>query len=119
MALKQLYPTANPLLDYTVIDNGSGPQVIYWNESKLGAQPSTAQLAAALAQVRSAQDSRNIRRARLRALVSTIVGKDVVSLSALEVRAILAIVLERLGVLDDTGRIQPVVLWGESDEIGE
>ena len=41
-----LYPNADPSSDYEVRDDGSGPYIAYWNEAKLGPQPTPQELAA-------------------------------------------------------------------------
>jgi hypothetical protein len=60
-ALMALYPAANPITDWTVVNNGT-PVITYWNPS-LGAQPTQSQIdavtqaqvdAAKLAKLRSA-----------------------------------------------------------------
>lgn len=42
--LEWKYPTADGSIDYRVQDDGSGPYIAYWNEQKLGPQPTTEQL---------------------------------------------------------------------------
>jgi len=58
-ALAYLYPSAIPLVDYGVQDDGQGPYIAFWSAA-LGAQPTAAQLqaagdAAALATARAAK----------------------------------------------------------------
>ena len=48
-ALLTLYPHANPMRDFIVQDDGSGPHITYWDEA-LGPQPTQAQIDAADAQ---------------------------------------------------------------------
>jgi len=45
--IKHLYPNADPLLDFELRDNsdGKGPYITKWNAAKLGAQPTSLQLA--------------------------------------------------------------------------
>ena len=45
-ALNCLYPNADPLVDYTVSDDGTGPKIVRWDEVKLGVRPSVETLAA-------------------------------------------------------------------------
>jgi hypothetical protein len=58
-ALAYLYPSAVPLVDYSVQDDGQGPYIAFWSAA-LGARPTAAQLqaasdAAALAVTRAAK----------------------------------------------------------------
>lgn len=46
LVLRHLYPDADPLRDYTVADDGSGPRLIAWNLA--APQPTPAELDAAL-----------------------------------------------------------------------
>lgn len=46
LIILQLYPQAVSLLDFIVSDDGSGPRITYWDEAKLGPQPTGEQLAA-------------------------------------------------------------------------
>jgi uncharacterized protein YkwD len=65
-AIRVLYPAADPLRDYSVSDDGSGPQIARWDEDRLGPIPTPEQIAvvtdadvaaARLAMVRSAARS--------------------------------------------------------------
>lgn len=44
--LRHLYPSANPLADYRIQDDGSGPYIAHWDEAKLGPRPTQEELAA-------------------------------------------------------------------------
>lgn len=42
--LRHLYPSANPLADFRVQDDGSGPYIAHWDEAKLGPRPTQEEL---------------------------------------------------------------------------
>jgi len=44
LILRHLYPNANPLADYRVQDDGSGPYIAHWDEAKLGPRPTQEEL---------------------------------------------------------------------------
>lgn len=46
LVLKHMYPNADSIADYGTQDDGDGPRIAYWNETKLGPQPTSTQLAA-------------------------------------------------------------------------
>jgi hypothetical protein len=45
-SIQYLHPSAIQLVDYQIIDNGTGPTIELWNTAKLGPQPTAEQLAA-------------------------------------------------------------------------
>lgn len=45
--IEYLYPAARPLLDYVLVDRGSGPVIEFWNTGTLGSQPSAQTIATA------------------------------------------------------------------------
>lgn len=49
LIISYLFPNASPISDYTCQDNsdGNGPFIAFWNETKLGPQPTQEQLLAA------------------------------------------------------------------------
>lgn len=53
-ALAYLYPSADPLKSWTVVDDGTGARIRYWNPA-LGAQPTQAELDAAALPATQAQ----------------------------------------------------------------
>lgn len=55
-----LYPSASLLTDVSLIDNGFGPYVAAWNASKLGPQPTQAQLDAAIPAAEAAKAKQDI-----------------------------------------------------------
>ena len=59
-AIKHLFPSADPLVDFTLQDNndGKGPFIARWDAAKLGAQPTLAQLAAVKTEADTAQANR-------------------------------------------------------------
>lgn len=59
----------------------------------------------------AAENALAARKARLRADAASSVGKDVATLRQPESNALLALVLARLGALDDEGRVKALDLW--------
>lgn len=49
--IKTLFPNAVFGADYVVGDDGTGPKIVYWNESKLGPQPTEADIVAEAARI--------------------------------------------------------------------
>jgi hypothetical protein len=47
--MQSVSPPPVPLVDFTTHDNGSGPQIVQWNTTRLGPQPTAQQLAAVTA----------------------------------------------------------------------
>lgn len=45
--LKHLYPNAEPLVDFVLVDAGSGPAIKFWDEAALGPQPTDKEILAA------------------------------------------------------------------------
>jgi hypothetical protein len=44
LIVQYLYPDANPIRDFCVQDDGSGPRIAKWDEAKLGKQPTENEL---------------------------------------------------------------------------
>ena len=57
LILRHLYPDADPLRDYTVADDGSGPQIVAWHLPT--PQPTPAELEAALPAAQAAAEARS------------------------------------------------------------
>ena len=114
-AFAHLYPDAQPLVDYILQDDGDGrgPYLATWH---LPGDPPDEQ--AALAAIR-AFDAAAVDRATKQATkqarqsgdASGAVGKAVATLKQNELNALLELLLERAGALDDEGRVKPVDLW--------
>ncbi|GAA5513663.1 hypothetical protein Dcar01_02407 [Deinococcus carri] len=56
LILRHLYPAADPLRDYTVADDGTGPRITAWHLPT--PQPTPAELAAALPAAQAAAQAR-------------------------------------------------------------
>lgn len=65
-ALEVLYPTAKPLVDWVVTDDGTGPRLTFWSPA-LGPEPTPAQLAAVTDQ--QVTDARRAKEPFLRDLI--------------------------------------------------
>lgn len=42
--VRTLFPSASPLADYRIHDDGSGPYIAHWDEAKLGPRPTQEEL---------------------------------------------------------------------------
>ncbi len=71
-ALRHLYPTADPLRDYRLQDDGSGTYIRFWNTAILGPQPTDAQITAAIADYDAAQAAKTADRTALRDRLSAL-----------------------------------------------
>jgi hypothetical protein len=91
----------------------AGKLNITWQRSEAPPDEATIRAAiAALPQKRAAQEAKIAgRRQRLRRLAEGAVGKDVTNLSQAERNAVVALFLERNGVLDDDGAVRPLAEW--------
>jgi len=114
-ALRQLFPNADPMRDYELRDdsNGNGPYIAAWNLQ--GTQPTPAQLAAAsdaydAAEAQAASEAQALRTQVINAANSA-VGIVITSLTAAQVRALLAVVLHKGGALDKDGKVRPLGQW--------
>lgn len=112
-ALRYLFPTANPLRDYEVRDEGTGAFIAAWRLQ--AAQPSEAELRAAsdaydAAQAQAASEAAALR-TRVRTTAQSAVGVLITDLTAAQVRALLAVLLWKGGALDKDGRIRPLSEW--------
>jgi hypothetical protein len=108
-ALESLAPGSGA----SVVAGPDGQPLISWQRAE--PVPDAAALRAAIAALaarRAAQEARlAARRQRLRQLAQSAVGKDVGALTPAEQRAVLALLLEKLGVLDDDGNVLPLADW--------
>ncbi len=114
-ALKQLFPNADPLRDYEVRDEGSGPFIARWHLAQ--AQPTALQLQAAsdaydLAQAQAASEAEALR-TQVRTVAQSAVGIVITNLTAAQVRALLAVLLWKGGALDKDGKIRPLTDWAD------
>jgi hypothetical protein len=114
-ALAQLFPEADPLRDYTIQDDGDGPYIAAWHLAQ--AQPTLAELQTASDAYDLAQAQADAAAQALRTQVVTVaqsaVGVVITSLTAAQVRALLAVLLWRAGALTDAGAIRPLAQWAE------
>lgn len=55
LALQKLFPSADPTLDFVLVDDGKGPHIEKWDTVKLDAQPTAAQITQAKADVSAAR----------------------------------------------------------------
>lgn len=114
-ALTYLYPNARPLVDYELTDNsdGRGPQITAWRLP--GAQPTEAELDAASATYDAAQTQRDADAQALRQKVVTVarsaVGQTIDTLTAAQVRALVAVLLWKAGALTKDGAVKPLGSW--------
>lgn len=113
-ALASLFPTANPLRDYTIQDNGSGAAIVAWHLQ--AAQPTPAELQAASDAYDAAKAQVDADAAALRAQVISVaqsaVGIVITNLTAAQVRALLAVLLYKNGALTPAGAVKPLAEWG-------
>lgn len=114
-ALRQLFPDASPITDYEIRDDGGGPYIAAWHLAE--PQPTPAELQAASDAYDAAQAQADAAAAALRSQVVTVaqsaVGVVITSLTAAQVRALLAVLLWRAGALTDAGAIRPLAQWAE------
>ncbi len=112
-ALRYLFPNANPLIDYRIEDSGNGSTITAWNLPD--PQPSAAQLQAASDAYDAQQAQQASDAAALRTLVrntaQSAVGVALTSLTAAQVRALLAVLLWKNGALDKSGTVRPLDEW--------
>jgi hypothetical protein len=112
-ALAHLYPTAQPLIDYELRDDGAGAYIARWSLSE--PQPTPAQLEAASAAYDAAAAARAAAAQQLRQQVVTLaqsaVGVRIDQLTAAQVRALVAILLRESGGLANDGTIRPLAQW--------
>jgi hypothetical protein len=115
-ALVYLFPTANPLRDYTIADDGSGPRIIAWNLPQ--AQPTEAELQAASDAYDAAKAQADAAATTLRTQVVNVaqsaVGVVITNLTAAQVRALLAVLLWKNGALTDAGAVRPLGQWADT-----
>ena len=112
-ALKYLFPSADPLRDYRVQDDGSGPHIAVWNLAQ--AQPTQAELQTAsdaydAQQAQLAADAQALRQ-KILTIAQSSVGIAVDQLTAAQVRALFAVILWKAGALDKNGVVQPLGSW--------
>jgi hypothetical protein len=114
-ALAQLFPQANPLRDYTIQDDGDGPYIAAWHLAQ--AQPTLAELQAAsdaydTAQAQADADAQALR-TQVIAVAQSAVGVVITSLTAVQVRSLLAVLLWKAGALTPTGAVKPLGQWND------
>lgn len=112
-ALRQLFPDAQPLRDYVLVDDGDGAYISAWNLPE--PQPTPEQVTAAIvaydAAQATAQTEANALRTRVVNLAQTAVGVQIDALTAGQVRALVAILLWKAGAIDSAGAIKPLGQW--------
>jgi hypothetical protein len=112
-ALAHLYPDAEPLRDYAIVDEGAGPYIAVW--SLPGEPPTQAELDAAIVAYDAAAATRDADASRLRQRVRTLAGgaagKLITNLTASEVRALVAVLLWKAGALTPDGAVRPLDEW--------
>jgi len=113
-AFAYLYPTARPLDDYELRDDGNG--VVYLAVWNLPGDPPTAQqIADAIAAYDAAQAAAAQQASQLRTTIRTLAagtaGKSKGSLTASEVRALLAVLLWKAGAVASDGTVRPLDSW--------
>ena len=112
-ALAHLYPSATPLVDYELRDDGAGPYIATWNIE--GAQPTAQQIADAIVAYDAARDAEQTAattlRNQVRTLANSAAGKAITDLTAGEVRALLAILLHKAGAITSNGTVRPLGEW--------
>jgi hypothetical protein len=116
-ALKFLYPNAQPLVDYVIRDDsdGRGPYIdpLAWHLPD--PIPGLAQLQTASDAFDAAQAQRQADAAALRQKVLNVaqsaVGQGIDTLTAVQVRALMACLLFKAGALDKAGVVQPLSEW--------
>jgi len=112
-ALRQLFPNSSPISDYEIRDDGAGPYIAAWHLAQ--AQPTLAQLQAASDAYDAAQaaaaSAASALRAQVIAIAQSAVGVSIANLTAVQVRALLAVLLWEEGALTDVGAVRPLGEW--------
>ena len=112
-ALAYLYPNAQPLRDYTIVERDGVQTIAQWNLPQ--PQPTDAELQAAETAYDAAQAQRQADSAALRQQVVTLaqsaVGLPINTLTAAQVRALVAVLLWKAGALDKNGNVNPLGSW--------
>jgi len=112
-ALQHLFPSADPTRDYVVQDDGDGPRIAAWNLPD--PQPTLAQLQAASdaydAIAAQAASEAQALRTQVVSVAQSAVGVVITSLTAAQVRALLAVLLWKNGALDTDGKVRPLAEW--------
>lgn len=116
-AMATLFPQAEPNVDYVIRDDadGRGPYLDPANWRLAEPIPTRAQLddaVAAWAVSQAATQAAAVRlRTTVRSLVTGAVGKGVGSLTAGEIRALVAVLLWQIGALTADGTVRPLDEW--------
>ena len=112
-ALAHLFPTADPMRDYEIRDDGSGARIVAW--SLAAPQPTAADLQAASAAYDAAKAQADADASALRAQVVSVAnsaaGVLITNLTAGQVRALLAVLLWKVGALNPDGTVKPLAAW--------
>lgn len=112
-ALRHLFPDADPRRDYQIEDDGNGPRIAFWYLPD--PEPTPAELEAASAAFDAAKAQADTDAAQLRSQVISVAnsaaGVLITNLTAVQVRALLAVLLWKNGALDRTGTVRPLVEW--------
>lgn len=106
--LKYLFPDLERH-EVAITVDGQGERVTYWGRAE--ALPEDVLILEAARLSREEQAAGQQVAVRLRAAASPAVGVASVSLTAAQVRALLAVLLEERGALDAEGRVRPLEEW--------
>lgn len=110
-ALAHLYPTASPLHDYELMDDGDGR--VYLGAWRLPDEPPTeAEIAAAIVAYDAQQEKIKAKKDRQKNDVASAVGKRITTLKQAEKDALLELLIERASGLDGDGQVRPIEEWG-------
>jgi hypothetical protein len=112
-AIRHLFPNADPQRDYELRDDGAGAFIARWNLPN--PQPTPAELIAAsdaydLAKAQADADAGALR-TQIVGVAQSAAGVLITNLSAVQVRALLAVLLWKAGALDKTGAVKGLSEW--------
>jgi hypothetical protein len=112
-AIRYLYPTAVPLRDYEIRDDGTGAAIVAWHLPQ--PQPTAVQLQTACdaydaREAQAAQDAAALRQ-QVVTTAQSAVGVAFGNLTAAQVKSLLAVVLYKAGALDKAGVVLPLNSW--------
>lgn len=89
---------------------GTVDQMLFWNGANVRSVPLTDWPAAAQGEIQAGVDADALRQ-RVRTVAQSAVGVQFDQLTAVQLRALVAILLWREGALDNTGAVRPLVDW--------
>lgn len=108
-AYAHLYPDARPGVHYVLQDDGRGAYLAVWKLA--GDPPDEKAIEQAITAYDARQTKNGAKKARQHSDAAGAVGKVVASLKQSEKDALLELILERLGALDEEGKIRPPEMW--------